>query len=205
VEGNDIGGPTLEKLNGFQPADRFTVYYDDRGYRAANGTLIGELNGHLCGAGSPITQPDPAYSLLGVDSSAGAPSNYYRRWDGSNDTNSDCANNANEFFATAKGLDLWALERSPEVTLPIEIIEPTNGVDVGTQVSVTSSVVEGGTAYGSFSFSNAGDASATGVSYSLVIGNPSDTSTCPASVDFTLLPPGVSATYNGAPNCDVSF
>src|SRR5690606_10027271 len=40
---------------------------------------------------------------------------------------------------------------------------------------------------------------------SLVIGNPSDTSTCPASVDFTLLPPGVSATYNGAPNCDVSF
>jgi len=205
VEGNSWGGPTLEKLNGFQPADRFTVYYDDRGYRTANGTLVGALNGHLCGAASPIAQPAPAFSLVGVDSSAGGPNNYYRRWTGSSDSNTDCNNNANEFFATAKGLDLWALERSPVLELPIEIIDPAVGVDVGTQVSVTSEVLPGGTAYGSFSFNNAGDGAANGVTYSVAIGNPLDPSTCPASVNFTLLPPGVSATYNGPPSCDVTF
>jgi uncharacterized repeat protein (TIGR01451 family) len=205
VEGNANGGPTLEKLNGFQPADAFTVYYDDRGYRTANATVIGVLNGHLCGATSPIAQPTPTHSLVGVDSSVGGPSTYYRRWSGSSDTNVDCDNDANEYFATAKGLDLWALERSPVQVLPLVIVPLSSGIDVGTQAGATSSVLPGGTAFGSFSFTNAGDTTATGVNYSVTIGNPLDPATCPASVNFTLLPAGVTATYNPAPLCTVTF
>ena len=204
VEGNANGGPTLEKLNGFQPADAFTVYYDDRGYRTANATVIGVLNGHLCGATSPIAQPTPTHSLVGVDSSAGGPGTYYRRWSGSSDTNVDCDNDANEYFATAKGLDLWALERSPVQELPLVIVPLSSGIDVGTQAGATSSVLPGGTAFGSFSFTNAGDTTATGVNYSVTIGNPGSPATCPASVNFTLLPAGVTATYNPA-LCTVTF
>ncbi len=205
VEANFQGGPTLTKLNGSQGT---TVYYDDRGYRAANSTLIGALNGHLCGASSPIAQPVPTYSLVGVDSADGNLSgsgNYYRSWAGSNDANNDCNNNANEFFGTAKGLDLWALERSMPTELPIEIIDPTDGVDVGTMVSVTSAVLPGETAYGSFVFTNAGDETANGVTYAVSLGNPADPDTCPAAVNFTLVPAGVTPTYNPAPACTITF
>ncbi|ANB16958.1 Hypothetical protein I596_928 [Dokdonella koreensis DS-123] len=205
VEGNSRGGPTLTKLNGSQDS---TVYYDDRGYRAANGTLIGALNGHLCGAGSAILQPVPTYSLVGVDSADAdfnGTGNYYRSWGGSNDSNADCTNNATQYFATAKGLDLWALERSPEFQEPIEIVEPAAGVDVGTMVTVTSTVLPTETAYGSFVFSNAGDATATGVTYGVTLGNPADPATCPAAINFTMVPGGVTTTYNPAPACTITF
>ncbi|ODU36257.1 MAG: hypothetical protein ABS97_02730 [Lysobacteraceae bacterium SCN 69-320] len=205
VEANVKGGPTLAKLNGSQDT---IVYYDDRGYRAANGTLIGALNGHLCGAGSLIAQPVPSYSLLGVDSAnanLGGTGNYYRSWGGSNDDNSDCNNSANEYFGTAKGLDLWALEKTPQFNEPVVIVPPTVGVDVTTQVSVSSSVISGGTAYGSFVFSNAGDTTATGVTYTVALGNPATPTTCPAAVTFSLVPGGVTATYNPAPACTITF
>ncbi|WP_257385127.1 hypothetical protein [Tahibacter caeni] len=205
VEGNVKGGPTLAKLNGSQDT---TVYYDDRGHRAANGSLIGVLNGHLCGAGSAIAQPVPSYSLLGVDSAnanLGGTGNYYRSWGGSNDNNTDCNNSANEYFGTAKGLDLWALEKTPQFNEPVVIVPPTTGVDVTTQVSVSSSVISGGTAYGSFVFSNAGDTTATGVSYTVALGNPATPTTCPAAVTFSLVPGGVTPTYNPAPTCTITF
>ncbi|HUD40667.1 MAG TPA: hypothetical protein VMR06_01580 [Dokdonella sp.] len=205
VEGNSGGGPTLTKLNGSQDS---TVYYDDRGYRAANGTLIGELNGHLCGAGSAILQPVPSYSLIGVDSANAnfnGSGNYYRSWGGSNDSNADCTNAASQYFATAKGLDLWALERSPTYQEPIEIVEPTDGVDVGTMVSVTSSVLPGESAFGNFVFTNAGDVTATGVTYAATLGDPGVPATCPAAVVFSMVPPGVTATYQPAPLCSITF
>ena len=205
VEGNAGGGPTLTKLNGSQDS---TVYYDDRGYTAANGTLIGMLNGHLCGATSAIVQPVPTHSLVGVDSAdndLSGSGNYYRSWSGSNDSNADCTNSATQYFATAKGLDLWALERSPVFQEPIEIVEPSDGVDVGTMVSVTSTVLPGETAYGSFAFSNAGDTTATGVTYNVSLGNPANPATCPSAVNFTLIPSGVIATYNAAPVCTITF
>ncbi len=210
VEGNNQGGPTLDKLNGFQPADRYTVYYDDRGYRTNNNTLVGVLNGHLCGAASLIVPPSPDHSLVGAnsnDANFGGSGNYYRVWGGSNDANTDCSTTggANQYFATAKGLDLWALERSVPEVLPIVIIPLTTGVDVGTQVSVTSNVLPGDTAYGNFVFTNAGDVTATGVTYGVTIGNPLNPVTCPAAVNFTLLPPGVTATWNPAPLCTVTF
>ncbi len=205
LEGNFNGGPTLAKLNGAQDT---TVYYDDRGYRAANGTLLGELNGHLCGAANLQVQPSPNYSLLGLDSSNsnfGGSGSYYRKWSGSTDGNADCKNLATEFFGTAKGLDLWALEKSDETFLPIVIVPVSSDVDVGTLVTVTAVVEKGDTAFGSFVFNNVGAATATGVTYAVTIGNPADPSTCPAAVTFPLLPTGVSATYSGAPLCEVSF
>lgn len=207
IEANTRGGPTLTKLNGtLQEAT--TVYFDDRGYTAANGTLIGQLNGHLCGAGSLIAQPVPNHSLVGVDSAnanLGGSGNYYRSWGGSADNNNDCTNNATQYFATAKGLDLWALEKSDVTELPIEIVEPSDGVDVGTMVSVTPAVLPGDTAYGSFVFSNAGDQAATGVTYGVTLGNAAQPGTCPAAVNFTLVPAGVVATYNPAPACTITF
>lgn len=205
VEANFNGGPTLTKLNGSQDS---IIYFDDRGYRTANNTLIGALNGHLCGATSLQVQPVPSYSLIGLDSAdanyAGG-GTYYRRWNGSNDSNSDCNNSANEYFGTAKGLDLWALEKSSEYSVPIVIVPPTVGVDVGTQASVTSPVVGGDTAYGSFSFTNAGTSNATGVTYQVTLGNPGIPATCPSAVTFTLVPTGVTATYNPAPLCTITF
>ena len=193
VEANSSGGPTLTKLNGpsvSAPSAR-TVYYDDRGYRTANGTPIGALNGHLCGAGSLIGQPVPTHSLVGLDSGTN-----YRAWGGSADSNSDCNNRASEYFGTAKGLDLWALEKSQEFNLPIVIEDLPNQVDVGTAVSVTSSVLAGESAYGQFSFNNAGAVTATGVTYSATLGNPAVPATCPASVNFTVVPAGVGASYS---------
>jgi uncharacterized repeat protein (TIGR01451 family) len=203
LEGNVNGGPTLLKLNGSQDS---TVYFDDRGYRTANGTTIGQLNGHLCGAGHAQEQPTPNHSLLGLDSDSATygSGRYYRHWAGSSDPNTDCSNSSAVYFGTAKGLDLWALERSPLIQLPIEIIPTFVGVDVGTQVSATAMALPGETVFGTFVFSNNSDTSATGVTYAVTIGDPSDPTTCPASVNFSLLPAGVTATYNAA-TCSVSF
>lgn len=206
LEGNDDGGPTLIKLNGSVPNDS-TVYYDDRGYQTAAGVDIGELNGHLCGAGHQTDQPSPTHSLLGVDSDlTDSDGKYYRQWSGSKDSNNDCQNDPDEYFGTAKALDLWALEKTAETIKPIEIIEQQpDTVDVGTAVTATPQVETGDTVYGSFKFGNYGSGDATGVTYEVVIGNPADPSTCPSSVNFTALPAGVGATYNGTPTCDVTF
>src|SRR5690606_2335682 len=112
IEGNVNGGPTLRKLNGSQDS---IVYYDDRGYKAANGTTIGTLNGALCGDKTVGPEPDPTYSLVGIDSVAQAD---YRKWLGNANPNTDCTS-ATQYFGDAKGLDLWAFERTPEHIEPI--------------------------------------------------------------------------------------
>ncbi|NCT68511.1 MAG: isopeptide-forming domain-containing fimbrial protein [Rhodanobacteraceae bacterium] len=228
IEANVNGGPTLTKLNGAGAGDT-TVYFDDRGYKTANGTLIGQLNGRLCGASSTAAQPAPTtYSLVGVDSSqvtngpaTGINALYYRYWN-SNSPNTqtsgataanpgtDCVN-ANQFFGDAKGLDVWALQKSQTYSLPIEIIPPASSVDVGTMVSVTPSVVSGDSAYGSFVFTNAGSSTATAVTYAATLGSVATPATCPASVNFTMVPAGVTATYRNASDptpalrCTITF
>ncbi|WP_313295356.1 hypothetical protein [Diaphorobacter sp.] len=206
VEGNVNGGPILTKLNGPNTGDT-TVYYDDRGYTAANGVTIGVHNGALCGgaAGASQPQPVPAYSLMGIDSaqvlstSSGYPV-YYRSWTGTKNPNADCTDRA-QFFGDSKGLDLWALEKSQVYEPELEVVEPKNAVDVGTQVAVTPSVLAGESAYGTFSFGNAGSSVATGVTYRLVLGQ---SGTCPSAVQFPLTPPGVNAIYNPS-TCEVNF
>ncbi|MBN8728706.1 MAG: DUF11 domain-containing protein, partial [Xanthomonadales bacterium] len=208
LEGNVDGGPTLTKLNAFNTTEATTVYFDDRGHRTSNGTLIGQLNGHLCGAGNAQVQPAPNHSLVGVDSADdnwNGSGKYYRSFTGSSDNNSDCRNSSAEYFGTAKGLDVWALERSPVFVEPVVIVEPSVSVDVGTMVSVTPAVLPGDSAYGSFMFTNAGSGTATGVTYAMTLGNPAVPATCPAAVTFSMLPAGVTATYHPAPACNVTF
>ena len=207
LEGNVDGGPTLTKLNAFNAAEATTVYFDDRGYRTANNTLVGELNGHLCGAGNAQVQPSPNHSLVGVDSADpnwNGSGKYYRSFSGSSDNNQDCRNNASEYFGTAKGLDLWALERSPLFVEPVEIVPSVTGVDVGTMATMTPAVLPGDTSYGSFAFSNAGDTTATGVTYSVTLGNSAIPATCPSAVTFTVQPAGATAAYNPG-TCTISL
>ena len=201
IEGNVDGGPSLTKLNGSLDS---IVYFDDRGYRTSNGTLIGALNGHLCGAGNAQVQPTPNHSLTGVDSAdanyAGT-GRYYRHWVGSSDPNSDCASDANVYFGTAKALELWALESTPQIVGEIDIIPLAILPDVGVLVTASASVYPGDIVYGSVRYTNSGVDPATGVTYTLVIGTPG---ACPSGVTFPLLPPGVTASFN-ATTCAVTF
>jgi uncharacterized repeat protein (TIGR01451 family) len=194
AEGNANGGPTLTVLNGDHaatPALASLVYFDDRGYQTRSGTTIGIRNGFLCGAAQP-TPPTPDHSLIGVDSStANFGGKYYRNWPNSVNSNTDCAATAG--FGDAKGLDLWAAQSSPISQDEIVIVAAPVTPDVGTSVTVDNSAFPGETVYGSFVFRNDGQATATGVTYSATIGSPGNH---PASVTFTLLPPGVTATYD---------
>lgn len=196
AEGNANGGPTLTVLNGdnaANPALSSLVYFDDRGYQTRSGTTIGIRNGFLCGAAQP-TPPTPDHSLIGVDSStASFGGEYYRNWPGSINSNTDCATTAG--FGDAKGLDLWAAQSSPLLQDVIVIVPAPVTPDVGTSATVDSSAFPGETVHGSFVFRNDGQTIATGVAYSATIGSPGN---YPASVTFTLLPAGVTATYDPA-------
>jgi len=196
AEGNANGGPTLTVLNGDNAGNAALaslVYFDDRGYQTRTGALIGTLNGFLCGAAQP-TAPTPDHSLLGVDSSsasfAGA---YYRHWPANGNSNGDCTTTSG--FGDAKGLDLWAAQSSPVSQEAIVIVAAPTTPDVGTSATVDSTAFPGETVYGSFVFRNDGQVSATGVTYSATIGAPGNH---PASVAFTRLPAGVSASYDAA-------
>lgn len=197
AEGNGQGGPTLRKLNG-SIANATRVYYDDRGYVTRSGQNIGTPNGFLCGAALP-TQPTPVESLLGIDSDLVTAGLRYRNWPGNGNTNTDCGTTAG--FGDAKALDLWAFESTPRIELPLVIVPPPNGADVGTAVAVDNAAFPGQTVYGTFNFRNDGDVAATGVTYRATVGTPGN---CPASLSFSLLPPGVTATYNPA-TCEVAF
>ena len=201
IEGNGTGGPTLTKLNGTGGS---VVYYDDRGYRTRGGTLVGALNGNLCGAASPVVPPTPDHSLLGVDSSVLTAGKYYRNWPGTANDGGNCAGSASTAFGNYKGLDLWALERTPTIDNPVVIVPASTVTDIGTLIAVSNSVYPGDTVYGNIVYSHAGaagTANATNVVYTAVIGTPGN---CPTGVAFTLLPTGVNFTYNNA-TCAVTF
>ena len=146
---------------------------------------------------------------MGVDSAAivsgtGSSAKYYRAWSGSSNANSDCASGDKQYFGDAKGLDLWALEKSQVYKPQVVVLPASTTVDVGTQVSVTGVVQSGGTAYGSFVFMNASTVTATGVTYAVTLGNPAVPATCPDSVTFTSKPSGVTPTYTKA-TCKITF
>ncbi|MBK9654184.1 MAG: hypothetical protein IPO66_01445 [Rhodanobacteraceae bacterium] len=206
TEGMAFGGPTVQKLNGAQDA---TIYYDDRGYRTRNGTLVGALNGHICGAANTQPQPSPTHSLLGVDSSdanLGGSGFFYRRYaDQPNNPNVDCQTGTDRGFGTAKGLDSWALERTPIVSQTLDIVPPIVGADPGTIVTVQPSAFPGQTVFGSLIFYNNGDTAASGTTYTAVIGTPGS---CPAALtaaNFTLLPAGVTFGSYNTTTCAVTF
>lgn len=169
AEANLSGGPTVTRLNGAD-APNSIVYYDDRGY-TTNGVNVGTPGGHLCGgtAGASNEQPDPLYSLTGVDSSNGnlnGTGKYYRSWGSTHtgNTGNDCA--ANGYFGDAKGMDMWALIRSapPAGALSLDIL---NVADVTATASIPESVAPGGTVVIVANFGNVGSQTAAGTAYTV--------------------------------------
>ncbi len=194
AEFNTTSGPTMTRLNG-SAADRTTVFYDDRGYVTSNGTAIGDLNGKICGAAYPQASPVPDHSLVGQDSLA-----TYRTWTGTGNANADCS--ATGSFGDAKALDLWVYQFTSAEANTLTIVAQTAGVDVGTAASVANQVYAGQTVNGSFVFRNDGDAAANGVTYAASLGAPGGY--CPAAVNFSAVPPGVTVGYNAA-TCALAF
>ena len=128
AENSTRGGPSFTLLNSTNPLGNSTAFYDDRGYRTANGTVVGTVNGALCPAGStsnntqPGTLAPPPFD--GVTGGFNSTSSQ-RAWgtpSGGN-TNASCTGN----FGDAKGLDIWTfLPSAPAATL-LNIVDPNSG------------------------------------------------------------------------------
>ncbi|MCG8352556.1 MAG: hypothetical protein MI924_32725, partial [Chloroflexales bacterium] len=127
---NNLSGSSIELLN---PPDGLCppwnggcngAFYDDRGYRTADGVLVGEeVNGPLCPGNDGIL-PDPLFSdpVLGFDSSERT-----RRWGIASGGNSQalvCDSDAG--FGDKKGLDLWTYYPSDVLSTEVRIIVPTS-------------------------------------------------------------------------------
>ncbi|NTU78397.1 MAG: hypothetical protein HGA45_03180 [Chloroflexales bacterium] len=140
VENNEFGGPTIELDNppdvngdGVNDCPRwsggcFGAFYDDRGYRTADGTLVGTaINGPLCpgdasnpnGFGNP---PQPAASdrLLGFDTRTDQ-----RGFGFPFDANPAAICLPDSGFGDKKGLDLWTYYPSNVQQTPLRIVDPT--------------------------------------------------------------------------------
>ncbi|MBD2079997.1 DUF11 domain-containing protein [Leptolyngbya sp. FACHB-17] len=99
AENNAFGGPTIELLNATNPLGNFQAFYDDRGYRTADGAIVGTVGQVLCG----INPPSPSFSdpISGFDTRTndrqyGVPSS-------TGNTNTKCTGS----FGDTKGLDIW--------------------------------------------------------------------------------------------------
>ncbi len=173
------GGPTITRLNGTSPGDQ-TVFFDDRGYVTSSGTAVGNLNGTLCPTAVPAAA-DPAFSLIGVDSSTS-----YRRWQNGSNSNSDC--NTSAGWGDAKGVNLWTYFLTGEASAILEIREFP--VDLATTVTMQATVVAGNAVQGTFSFANNGSNSVDQVSYSMSL------TAGLGVVTFSNLPLGTAASYD---------
>lgn len=137
VENNRLGtpggGPTLELINPPDitgdgvadcpnyPAGCFNAFYDDRGYRSGNGTVLGTINGDLCplvAGNSNDNDPLVLYS---------GPNGYDTRtnqrafgFNNGGNPGADCAVNGG--FGDAKGLDQWTFYPSNVVQASLVIL-----------------------------------------------------------------------------------
>ena len=166
VEGNLNGGPSLTKLNGnIQDA---LVYYDDRGYKTRGGVDVGQLNGHLCGAGSTLEQSTPNVNLVGADSNNanfGGSGRYYRFWLNSFNANADCAAaSPTQGFGDAKGLNLWTYQITSPQSSILDIID---FADVIATVQAPASADPGANVLVNIGFGNVGSQNAANVGYAI--------------------------------------
>ncbi|NJN49464.1 MAG: DUF11 domain-containing protein [Alkalinema sp. RL_2_19] len=116
-ENNFYGGPTITLLNQSNPLGNTTGFFDDRGYRTLNGSIVGTIGQPLCG-GAP---PSPAFShpITGFDTASNA-----RKFGtvGGGNTNQKCTGS----FGDAKGVDLWTYFPSSASSSQLNIIGPVN-------------------------------------------------------------------------------
>jgi hypothetical protein len=112
TENSTLGAPRIQTLNppnGICPLGCTTAFYDDRGYRTSNGSIIGTLNETLPGDTPPIiNRSDPD---LGFDTSSNQ-----RAY----------GNNGNNGFGNNKGLDLWTFYPSETVSQTLTVIPAIN-------------------------------------------------------------------------------
>jgi hypothetical protein len=141
VQGGEVHFPFLDIENNINGGPRITLtnppgacppwqggcsgaFYDDRGYRTANGALVGvSLNGPLC-PGNTGNPPVVSYSdpFTGFDSSADPPQRSYGFLRAGN-PEAICL--ASSGFGDKKGLDIWTFYPSNVITTPLRLVEPS--------------------------------------------------------------------------------
>lgn len=117
AENNPFGGPEIQLLNGTNPLGNSQIFYDDRGYRTSNGSIIGVPGTVLCGTGAP--NPPASNPITGIAS--GLNVRQYGQNSNSGNNNSPCVGS----FGDTKGLDLWTFSPSSTLNTPVTIV-PTN-------------------------------------------------------------------------------
>lgn len=132
VENSEQGGPTITLINPPDADPRNPgpdcppwnggcsgAFYDDRGYRTANGEIVGTgVNEPLCEAFNGVV-PDPLFS----DPINGYDTRTNQRVFSGGTPNTICDPSGG--LGDKKGLDLWTFYPSTALTTPIEIIDPT--------------------------------------------------------------------------------
>jgi uncharacterized repeat protein (TIGR01451 family) len=118
AENNVAGGPTITLLNQANPLGNTTAFYDDRGYRTLNGTIVGIIGQVLCGG----TPPNPSFSnpITGFDTRSN--DRKFGLISGGN-TNQKCTGS----FGDAKGLDLWTYFPSAASSAKLNIVSSNPG------------------------------------------------------------------------------
>jgi uncharacterized repeat protein (TIGR01451 family) len=116
-ENNVVGGPTVTLLNQSNPLGNTTAFYDDRGYRTVNGTVVGIPGQVLCGA----VPPNPSFSnaITGFDTR----SNDRQFGTNGGNTNQKCTGS----FGDAKGLDLWTYFPSAASSAKLNVVSSNPG------------------------------------------------------------------------------
>ena len=209
AENSINGGPSFRMLNPpstFAPGfTETTAFYDDRGYRTANGTLVGTaVNGNLCPDNSGLL-PTPIFSNLitGYDSSSSARA-YGQASEGNK--NATCGTGS---FGDAKGLDLWTYFPSIAQTTQVIIIPATvpkanaiKYVEVIADTDTSGTLTGGDRIRYTIIYNNSGTAAANGFQITDTL--PSDVTFVPSSVTVVGAGTGTTATtnagYNGTTN-----
>lgn len=104
---NSLGGPSITMINppgGICPSNNCsTAFYDDRGYRLLNGTIVGTVNATLPGGIAPTINNS---GVAGFDST----------------TNQRAFGNSSTGFGDRKGLDIWTYFPSESASLLLNIL-----------------------------------------------------------------------------------
>jgi hypothetical protein len=146
AENSTQGGPTftlLNPVNGVCPPGPngtplcTAAYYDDRGYRTLNNTVVGEVNGPLCpgNPGGPPAQPVSGLvtgptGVIGLKPFDSASTQRAYGLPGSLPSGGNAGQNCspNGSFGDTKGLDIWAAVPGEQVEAELEIIESATAI-----------------------------------------------------------------------------
>ncbi len=127
AENSVSGGPTITLLNSTNPLGNTAAFYDDRGYRLANGQPVGTSGQVLCGTAPPTLIYSGAPGLFASFDTA-TNNRAFGTASGGN-TNVACTGS----FGDTKGLDLWTYYPSVAVSSSVTIIASPATIGVAKQ------------------------------------------------------------------------